>query len=65
MELVVSDSETFVRLTEESLQERSDLDQEWNNLIRIILDLRKLGLDQTEIGLVDAMILTNGGQEFI
>ncbi len=60
IQLVQVDPEVFVRLTNRiSLLRAQESDLE--SLIRIILDLRKLDLDQTEIGLIEAMILGNGG----
>ncbi len=64
IQLVQVDPEVFVRLTNQiSLLRAQESDLE--SLIQIILDLRKLDLDQTEIGLIEAMILANGGTKNI
>jgi hypothetical protein len=62
IQLVQSDPEIFVKIT---YPQKPHLEQDWDNLISLILDLRKLVLDQTEAGLIEAMLLTNGGKTLL
>ncbi len=61
IQLVQVDLEVFARLIDRISLLRAQ-ESDWESLIQIILDLRKLNLDQTEIGLIEAMILGNGGK---
>ena len=63
IQLVQVDPEVFARLIDRISLLRAQ-ESEWESLIRIILDLRKLDLDLTEIGLIEAMILANGGRKY-
>lgn len=60
IQLVQTEPGNFSRIVEGvKLQHR--LDPAWEDLVQLILDLRKLVLDPTEISLIETMIIANEG----